>query len=261
MQSADPTGAHDWHSDTFVRDWVNSQRDEERALLLRRMMWLIPFDPDAEIRVLDIGGGYGLVTRQVLEAFPRARVVMHDYSEPMIAEARKQLSSFGDQVSFARGDLMTPDWVENLDGQFDAVVSSIAIHNVRYPDRIHGTYREVFPFVSSGGCFLNFDRIELPGGLIRNAERHEQLMARRQERFAQTSQWHTMAEVAAEVGLRRSRAEVGAEQTGAAQRIASHEPATLENQLRWLREAGFDEVDAFFRDGHRALVGAYRAPR
>ena len=98
----------------------------------------------------------------LLETFPRARVVLHDYSEPMIAEAAKALTEFGDQVSFVRGDLMTPDWVENLDGQFDAVVSSIAIHNVRYPDRIHGTYREMFPYVAPGGCFLNLDRIELP---------------------------------------------------------------------------------------------------
>jgi len=125
MQSADPTGAHDWHSESFVRDWVDAQRDEERALLLRRMMNLIPFDPDSEIRVLDIGGGYGFVSRLVLETFPRARVVLHDYSEPMLAEASQHLSAFGDQVSFVRGDLMTPDWVENLDGQFDAVVSSI----------------------------------------------------------------------------------------------------------------------------------------
>lgn len=260
MQSADPTGVHDWHSDSYVREWVTSQRDEARALLLRRMMWLIPFDPDAEIRVLDIGGGYGLVTKAVLAAFPRARVVLHDYSEPMIAEARNALSAFGDQVSFARGDLMTPDWVENLDGQFDAVVSSIAVHNVRYPERIHGTYREVFPYVAPGGCFLNFDRIELPGSLVRAAERHEQMMARRQDLFSQTGQWRTLAEVEAEVGTRRRRADAGAEETGAAERIASHEPATLANQLRWLREAGFDEVDAFFRDAHRALIGAYRAP-
>src|SRR5437879_7301524 len=87
------------------------------------MMWLIPFGPDTEIRVLDIGGGYGLVTRTVLETFPRARVVLHDYSEPMLAEAGKALAEFGDQVSYVRGDLMTPDWVENLHGQFDAVRS------------------------------------------------------------------------------------------------------------------------------------------
>jgi tRNA (cmo5U34)-methyltransferase len=250
---------HDWHSGSYVRDWVDSQQDEERAAHLRRMMHLIPFDPEREIRVLDIGGGYGFVTRLVLETFPRARVVLHDYSEPMIAEAREQLSGFGDQVSFARGDLMTPDWVENLDGQFDAVVSSIAIHNVRYPDRIHGTYREVFPYVAPGGCFLNFDRVEAPGAQVRAAERHAELMERRHELFTQSGQWRTLAEVEPEVRFRRGRGEAGAEETGAAERLRSHEPATLVNQLRWLQEAGFAEVECFWRDGRRAILGAYRA--
>ena len=259
MRSADPTGVHEWHSESYVREWVDSQRDEERAVLLRRMMHLIPFDPDAAIRVLDIGGGYGFVTRLVLETFPRARVVLHDYSEAMIAEATKELSAFGDQVQYVRGDLMTPDWVENLDGQFEAVVSSIAIHNVRFPDRIRGTYHEVFPYVAPGGCFLNLDRVEVPGDLIRRAERHEQTMARRHELFTQTGQWRTLAEVEADVGSRRRRADAGADAAGASERIAAHEPAALANQLRWLSEAGFDEVECFFRDGRRALIGGYRA--
>jgi tRNA (cmo5U34)-methyltransferase len=199
------------------------------------------------------------VTRTLLESFPRAQVVLHDYSEPMLAEAGRALSEFGNQVSYARGDLMTPDWVENLDGQFDAVISSIAIHNVRYPDRIRGTYLEVFPYVAPGGCFLNLDRIELPGPMVREAERHEQLMARRQEVFAQTGQWRPLSELEAEMGTRRTRYEEGAERSGAAERIAAHEPATLANQMKWLTEAGFAEVDCFWRDAHRAMLGAFRA--
>ena len=260
MQSGDPTGVHDWHSDTYVREWVDAQEDRGREDQLRRMMRLIPFDPDAELRVLDIGGGHGLVTEAVLQTFPRAQVVLHDYSEPMLAEARTYLDAFAEQVSFVRGDLMTQEWVTNLAGPFEAVVSSIAIHNVRYPERIRGIYREVFPYVAPGGCFLNLDRVEAPGPLIVQAERHAQLMARRAELFAQTGQWRSWGEVEAEFGARRRRAEVGAEERGAAERLAAQEPATLANQLRWLREAGFQEVDAFWRDGHRALIGAYRAP-
>jgi tRNA (cmo5U34)-methyltransferase len=259
MQSADPTGMHDWHSSSYVRDWVEAQRDDERALRLRRMMWLIPFDPDAEIRVLDIGGGYGMVTHLVLDTFPHARVVLHDYSEPMIAEARNRLAAYGDAVSFARGDLMTPDWVENLDGQFDAVVSSIAIHNVRYPDRIHGTYREVFPFVAPGGCFLNLDRVEGEGLLARNAERHAQVMARRQEVFEETGQRRSFAEVEPDVYVRRGRTQAHGEPREPDERMAAHEPATLANQLRWLKEAGFAEVECFWRDRQQAVIGAFRA--
>jgi len=258
MRSADPSGVHDWHSNGYVREWVDAQRDDERAALARRMAHLIPSDPGSAIRVLDVGCGYGFVTRIVLEAFPSARVVLHDYSEPMLAEAERQLAAFRDALTFVRGDLMT-DWVESVQGEFDAVVSSIAIHNVRFPERIHAIYREIFQLVAPGGCFLNLDRIESPGSLISAAERHEQLMVRRQERFAETGRWHGLAEVEAEIGSGRLPSAVGAQATGAADRIASQEPATLANQLRWLAEAGFSEAECFWRDGRRALIGAYRA--
>jgi len=43
------------------------------------------------------------------------------------------------------------------------------------------------------------------------------------------------------------------------ERIASHEPATLANQLRWLRKAGFDEAERFSHDGRDVMIGAFRA--
>ena len=132
MTTSDPTGMHDWHEDGYVRDWIDHQRDEERTASLRRMVHLI-------------GGGYGAVTAVVLDVYPRARVVLHDFSEPMLDAARERLANYSDSVGYYRGDLMTPEWTAGLEGQFDAVVSSIAIHNVRFPDRIRGIYQEVYP--------------------------------------------------------------------------------------------------------------------
>src|SRR5688500_8562861 len=121
MVSADPTGGHDWHSDAYVEEWIETQNDEERAKLLRRMAYLIPFDPEEHITALDIGGGYGLVTKAVAEAFPHARVVLHDYSEPMLAQAKARLSGLSDSVSYRGGDLMAPGWTNDLQGPFHAV--------------------------------------------------------------------------------------------------------------------------------------------
>jgi hypothetical protein len=36
------------------------------------------------------------------------------------------------------------------------------------------------------------------------------------------------------------------------------EPATLENQLRWLREAGFKEVDCLLKDRQSVVLAAFR---
>ena len=257
MTQSDPTGMHEWHSPAYVRDWIGGYTSEERPASLRRIAHLIPFDPDEAIRVLDVGGGWGPVTSVVIEAFPRARVVLHDFSEPMLEEARTRLTAHNDSISFYRGDLMSPAWAAGLDGQFDAVVSSLAIHNVRFPDRIRAIYREIFPLVSPGGCFLNLDQIA-SGDLVGSAGRHAQRMALRQQLHDQTGEWKPLGEIAPSSGggPRLHRHARASEED--LRRIASHEPATLANQLRWLIEAGFDEADCFARERGGALMGAFR---
>src|SRR5689334_21841138 len=85
---------HNWHSDTYVDEWVNKDRnrDEKRRPLLAKMMSLIPFRPDQAIRVLDVGGGYGAISTAVLDAFPNAKVTLQDYSEVMLERARRHFA-------------------------------------------------------------------------------------------------------------------------------------------------------------------------
>ena len=67
---------HDWHSQSYVEEWIARDllRDEERRTRLRKMLSVAAFSPDTAISVLDVGGGYGMVTEEVLRAFPHARV-------------------------------------------------------------------------------------------------------------------------------------------------------------------------------------------
>jgi tRNA (cmo5U34)-methyltransferase len=258
LTTSDPTGIHDWSSESYVRDWIAAQRDDRMAEQLRRAVHLIPFDPDRPIRVLDVGGGYGAVTRAVLEVFPSARVTLQDISEPMIAEAKQRLADFGNAVTYSRSDLTDPNWTAALEGQFDAVVSARAIHNVRFPDRIRAIYAEIAAKVAPGGCFVNLDQAAAAGPLVEAATRQAQRMARRRRLFEQTGAWHPLN--SPELGSRRDARddhdEASAEDRA---RIEMQEPATLANQLRWLVEAGFAEADCAYRDGGRVLLIAYKA--
>lgn len=255
MTSADPIGLHDWHAEEYVQHWIGAQRDEERAILLRRLVHLIPFDPDEQIRVLDVGGGYGALTKLVLETYPHASVVLHDYSEPMLTEARDRLASLSDSVAYYRGDLMSSDWTSGLSSGFHAVVSSIAIHNVRHPERIRGVYQEIFPLVREGGCFLNFDQVAPTTGPVAQAERHARLMDERFRKHAETGQWQSLAAIDEEL---RSRRRGGGMGRGPAS-VSGELDATLVSQLQWLAEAGFAQVECFWRDSRHVLLGGFRA--
>src|SRR5436190_1685734 len=77
---------HDWHSDHYVGHWVenDARRQAERQPIIARLIAAVPFGREAEFIVLDVGAGAGAIAEALLEAFPRARIVLQDYSEPML---------------------------------------------------------------------------------------------------------------------------------------------------------------------------------
>jgi len=160
----DPLGHHDWESSDYVSRWAERQKEREpnRQAPFKIMAETLPYRKKAAIRILDLGAGYGGLTQFLLRYFPTATAVCQDGSEEMAKLGRQRMKSFAGRFSYVVCDFSKAGWSRNLKGKFDAVVSSIAIHNVRAPETIGAIYREVSPLVRPGGCFLNFDRQRPP---------------------------------------------------------------------------------------------------
>jgi ubiquinone/menaquinone biosynthesis C-methylase UbiE len=214
---------HDWHSTEYVSDWIDRDvtRDATRRPRLVQMATLIPGAVDAPLRILDVGGGYGAVTSAVLDTRPGAHVVLHDYSAVMLDQARERLTRYGDRVRFVQADLADANWASAVGGPFDAVVSAIAIHNLFDADAIRRVYADIFGVLRPGGVFFNNDHI-FPTGLA------------------------IATMYANDFG--RDISEV---------RVAPG--ASLLEQLTWLRDAGFSEVDAITKDHHQTILCGVRA--
>jgi SAM-dependent methyltransferase len=143
-------GSHDWHSAEYVRQWVeeNEARAEARRPQFDLIADFIPHRADAAISILDVGAGWGPVTRHLLQRFPNARATLLDYSDEMFGQARERLGQAGmtDRVWFVKGDLSLPGALDGAlreaGGTFDAIVSSSCIHNVRPTERIPVLYAE-----------------------------------------------------------------------------------------------------------------------
>ena len=161
------TGEHDWHSQDYVAWWVerDAGRDAERRQRIREMLAHAGFAREAGIAVLDVGGGYGLVTEEVLAAFPHARVSLQDYSQPMLDEARRRLAGHGERVRYILADLRDPAWTGAVGGGFDLAVSAIAIHNLRDSQAIAACYRGIASVLKPGAPFLDYDLFDIAGGL------------------------------------------------------------------------------------------------
>ena len=119
----------------------------------------IPFSGDAAIQILDVGAGYGALTQFLLQQFPNATALCQDGSEEMAKLGRRRMAKCKGRFDYVVADFSKAGWSRAIHGTFDAVVSTIAIHNVRVPDIIEAIYREVFQLVKPGGCFFNLDLV------------------------------------------------------------------------------------------------------
>ena len=163
---------HDWHSPGYVAQWIarDVTRDEDRRQRLRQMLAAASVAADAEIAVIDVGGGYGVVSEEVLRHFSRAVVTLQDYSQPMLDQARERLSAFSGRMKYALGDLRDPAWTAAVGGPFDLAVSAIAVHNLRDRGEIAACYRAIAGILKPGGMFLDYDLFGLIGGVEAQTE-------------------------------------------------------------------------------------------
>jgi ubiquinone/menaquinone biosynthesis C-methylase UbiE len=114
--------------------------------------------PQSAGRVLDLGTGSGRLLALVRAARPNAQGVALDFSEPMLAEAKKRFAT-DKNVTIVKHDLDTP--LPDSLGKFDAVVSSLAIHHLTH-ERKAQLFKEAYQLLNSGGVFCNLDRVLPP---------------------------------------------------------------------------------------------------
>ena len=76
---------HQWHSREYVSKWAAGQdpKEKDRKEAFRVLADTIPYEKNLPIRILDLGAGYGALTKFLLERFPKATAICQDGSEEM----------------------------------------------------------------------------------------------------------------------------------------------------------------------------------
>jgi ubiquinone/menaquinone biosynthesis C-methylase UbiE len=158
---SDPSGHHDWQSPDYVDRWIASDvlRDDERRVVLRGILDRLPIDHEVPVSILDVGAGYGVLTRELLESFPRSTVVLVDLSARMLEHARSRLADSSARLRIVEADFREARWAHGVDGPFQIVASAMAVHNVRYPEVIRQIYADMAGLIMSDGLFVNIDLV------------------------------------------------------------------------------------------------------
>ena len=158
---------HDWQSQAYVNEWIRQdiQKDEQRRPQIRKMLAAASIPSSSIDVVLDVGGGFGVVTEELLGIFPLAKVTLQDFSQAMLGHARSRLSGYADQVKYVLADLREPSWVDEVGGPFDLIVSGWAIHNLADPRAIGNCYRAISGLLKPDSLFLDYDLFDHSGGV------------------------------------------------------------------------------------------------
>ncbi|MEO0828800.1 MAG: class I SAM-dependent methyltransferase [Cyanobacteria bacterium J06642_9] len=199
-----------WTSETHALGYLERadkipHRTEGEAVLLDRV-------PKTVRRILDLGTGSGRLLSLLKIERPQADSVALDFSPTMLKTVRQ---TFADDPTVQVIDHNLEAPLPNL-GQFDAVVSSFAIHHLAH-DRKRSLYGEIFNCLEPGGIFCNLEHVDSP-----------------------TSRLHDQFLVAIGVSPEND--------------DPSNILLDVESQLRWLRQLGFTDVDCYWKWLELALL-------
>jgi len=167
-------------------------------------------------RILDLGSGNGRLLKLVRADRPMAEFVALDFSSHMLDLLHQQFDA-DPKVTVVAHDLSLP--LPPL-GNFDAVVSSFAIHHVTH-ERKRSLYAELFACLRPGGVFCNLEHVSSPTGRLH-------------------------LEFLRHMGMTP-------EQEDAANKLLD-----LETQLAWLRAIGYADVECFWRWRELALFAGIK---
>jgi tRNA (cmo5U34)-methyltransferase len=203
----------------YYDDWMKKALPNH-ADLFATAQALVPFPSQQPIDVLDLGAGTGLFSQQILEKYPRASFFLYDLAEKMLGIARERFAGRPGQFEFRVGDYRALD----LTHAYDLVISSLSIHHLEDADK-RILFRKVHGILRTPGVFLNVDQIRGETDYLRNLYWSHWLdQVRRnessQERIAESIE----------------------------RRTTYDRDATLGDQLRWLAEAGFSNVDCVYKN-------------
>lgn len=178
---------------------------------------LIRFPPDYPVRFADLGAGTGLFSARVLDAFPNSVGTLYDAAPEMLAVARSRLADEAQRVSFVARRLESIAELPTC----DVVISSLAIHHLEHSQK-QALFACVYSALTPGGEFVNVDQVrgEPPfGGLY----------------------WSTWLARVRQAGAPEERI-----QASVRRRLELDRDASLEEQLSWMRAAGF-ESDCIYK--------------
>lgn len=167
--------------------------------------------------ILDLGAGTGLLSALLVNQYPQTTLTLVDVSEKMLEVAKTRLEHHPHVKA------IVADYTQHhFDEKFDLVVSSLSIHHLTDAEK-KVLYHNAYSLLKPGGALVNADQVLGHTPYIESLYKED---------------WKQKVESS---GLSREEIEAAYERT------KLDKMAPLADQLQWLAEAGFSDVDCVYK--------------
>ncbi|MBF8251492.1 MAG: hypothetical protein HW382_1120 [Deltaproteobacteria bacterium] len=196
------------------------------------MVSLLPFSKKEYLRVLDLGCGTGGISVALLKEFPLARVTGIDRSSDMLAVAAAKVKQTTWRIDFICQDMNYP--LPPVEGGFDAIISAFSLHYLN-KDEKKALFSKCHDALKPGGMFIDAEAVISPSAKV------YQLYMEKWKDFQRSNGF--------------SEDEIGAHML---KFVRDVKPLTVERQVCLMSEAGFIDVECYFKYMNWAVFGGHK---
>jgi tRNA (cmo5U34)-methyltransferase len=195
--------------------------------MLEAVICALPFERAKAINVIDLGCGTGAVTKLIKDAYPEARITCLDLAENMLEMAKSKLVG-KNHIRYQIGNFERYEF----DDLYDVAISSLALHHLLTDEDKKAFYQKIYENLAPGGVFYNADLI------LGSSDRIQEVYM---------EQWKAF--------MRKQLSEDEIENQCISKYYEEDRPAKLLEQLSWLTDLGFHEVDVLWKYYNFAVYG------
>lgn len=197
--------------------------------------------------IVDLCCGEGLLDELILESYPTFTVQGFDGSVEMLHRAQERLSRFGNRFTCQRFELASSEW-RKPEQTINAVISSMAIHHLTGSQK-QELFTDVFKFLAPNGVFIIADIVLHPDKMGENqaAEALDDVVRRRSiELDGNTAAFDFFRKEGWNIFRYLDPEDID-------------KPSPLFDQLKWLEQSGFSNVDVHWMLAGHAIFSARKS--